>query len=56
MNKKETQKEWESLKIDKKKLDALRKHKEETGVPIAIFVEKAIDEKFDREKTQKTKS
>lgn len=48
--KRKQNKKWEPVKIDSVRVELLRKNKEETGVPIATFVEKAIDEKIEREK------
>lgn len=46
----ENKKEWESLKIDKKVVSLVRKHKIQSGVPMTTFVEIAIKEKLKREK------
>lgn len=53
MNKKESQKQWDSMRIDKTVLEKLRKNKAATGIPIATFVERAVDEKLEREKEKK---
>lgn len=35
-------KEYENIKLSKKTVDKLRKHKKQTGIAISIFVEKLI--------------
>jgi len=42
-----------SIKINPKLLDAVRENKEKTRVPILAFIELAIQEKIDREKSPK---
>lgn len=43
-------KDFESVKVSKQTVQKLRAHKLESGVSITVFVEKAVAEKFEREK------
>ncbi len=44
------QKELESVKLPTSYVKKVRKNKKETGVPIAVFICQAIDEKLTRQK------
>jgi hypothetical protein len=35
-------KKWKSIKIDEEVLKLVEKHKQEYGVPVSVFIEKAI--------------
>lgn len=39
----------ESVKINSKSVDRVRENKKKTRIPIAAFIEEAIDEKFKRQ-------
>jgi hypothetical protein len=34
--------QWENVKLKKEVVDMLRSHKEETGIPITVFLERII--------------
>lgn len=40
----------ESVKLPKTHVEKVRKNKKATGVPIAVFICQAIDEKLERQK------
>ena len=39
-------KKWKSIKIDEEVLKLVEKNKMETGVPVSVFIEKAILDKI----------
>jgi len=41
----------ESIKLKSSIVDKVRKNKVKTGVPITVFIEKAITEKLDKKQT-----
>lgn len=46
---------FENVKVRSAVLDRVRKHKDDTRVPIIVFVETAIEEKLSKTKTSKAK-
>jgi len=43
-------KKLETIKVDSGLVEKVRANKEKTGVPIAVFFEKAAEEKLEKEK------